>query len=48
MTAMSNYNSIPITRRYYRLTEKGHKTLAKDRNDWREVSNAVTFILEEA
>lgn len=36
------------TRRYYRLTEKGHKTLAKDRNDWREVSKAVTFILEDA
>ncbi|MCC6143153.1 MAG: PadR family transcriptional regulator [Candidatus Hydrogenedentes bacterium] len=36
------------TRRYYRLTEKGHKTLAKDRAEWQEVSAAISLILEGA
>ena len=36
------------TRRYYRLTEDGRKALAKEREKWREVSTAVTLILEEA
>ncbi|PCJ51655.1 MAG: PadR family transcriptional regulator [Candidatus Hydrogenedentota bacterium] len=35
-------------RRYYRLTEKGRKVLSKEREEWREVSNAVTLILEDA
>ena len=35
-------------RRYYRITESGHGMLAKDRAEWRELSRAVTFILEEA
>jgi len=34
-------------RRYYRLTEKGHKTLDKDRAEWLKVSSAVSFILED-
>jgi PadR family transcriptional regulator len=36
------------TRRYYRLTEKGRKVLSRERDEWREVSNAVTLILEDA
>jgi PadR family transcriptional regulator len=35
-------------RRYYRITESGRGMLAKDRAEWRELSRAVTFILEEA
>jgi transcriptional regulator len=35
-------------RRYYRITESGRKTLAKDRAEWRELSRAVTTILGEA
>ncbi len=35
-------------RRYYRLTERGRKALAKEREEWRKLSNAVTLILEEA
>jgi PadR family transcriptional regulator, regulatory protein PadR len=35
-------------RRYYRITEAGHGILAKDRAEWRELSHAVTMILEEA
>jgi PadR family transcriptional regulator, regulatory protein PadR len=35
-------------RRYYRITASGHKTLAKDRAEWRELSQAVTIILGEA
>jgi transcriptional regulator len=36
------------TRRYYRLTEKGHRTLEKEREEWKQVSKAVSFILEDA
>jgi len=35
-------------RRYYRITATGRKTLAKDRDEWREISRAVTIILGEA
>ena len=35
-------------RRYYRITQSGHATLAKDRSEWRELSRAVTLILGEA
>jgi PadR family transcriptional regulator PadR len=35
-------------RRYYRITEVGFGTLAKDRGEWRELSRAVTMILGEA
>lgn len=35
-------------RRYYRITESGRAVLAKDRTEWRELSQAVTFILGEA
>jgi PadR family transcriptional regulator PadR len=36
------------SRRYYRITEAGRGTLAKDRAEWRELSRAVSMILEEA
>jgi PadR family transcriptional regulator len=36
------------SRRYYRITEPGLGMLAKDRQEWREMSRAVTMILEEA
>jgi len=35
-------------RRYYKLTERGTKVLAKERKEWRQVSAAVTLILEGA
>jgi PadR family transcriptional regulator PadR len=35
-------------RRYYRISDQGRKVLAKDRAAWRELSQAVTLILEEA
>jgi transcriptional regulator len=35
-------------RRYYRITDSGRGTLAKDRAEWRELSKAVTMILGEA
>jgi transcriptional regulator len=35
-------------RRYYRISEAGRGALAKDRAQWRELSRAVTLILEEA
>ena len=35
-------------RRYYRITEQGRGTLAKDRAEWRNLSRAVTLILGEA
>jgi transcriptional regulator len=35
-------------RRYYRITESGRGTLAKDRAEWRQLSRAVTVILGEA
>lgn len=36
------------SRRYYRITKSGRATLAKDRAEWRELSRAVSLILEEA
>jgi len=33
-------------RRYYKLTEDGKKVLAKERAAWRELSRAVTIVLE--
>ncbi len=36
------------TRRYYRLTERGKKALAKERREWRRLSAAIALILEEA
>jgi transcriptional regulator len=35
-------------RRYYRLTERGHKTLAKEQKEWQELSSAISVILEGA
>ena len=35
-------------RRYYRITKSGRAMLAKDRAEWRELSRAVTTILEGA
>jgi transcriptional regulator len=35
-------------RRYYRITKSGRGTLAKDRAEWRELSQAVTMILGKA
>lgn len=35
-------------RRYYRITKSGRAALAKDRAEWRELSRAVTVILEGA
>ena len=35
-------------RRYYRITKSGRAVLAKDRAEWRELSRAVTVILEGA
>jgi len=35
-------------RRYYRITKSGRAMLAKDRAEWRELSRAVTIILEGA
>ncbi len=35
-------------RRYYRVTESGRAILAKDRAEWRKLSQAVTLILGEA
>src|SRR5882724_6838889 len=36
------------TRRYYRITESGRKTLVKDRAEWRDLSRAMATILGEA
>ena len=36
------------TRRYYRITQSGHKALNKDRAEWRQLSRAVSIILGEA
>lgn len=36
------------TRRYYRLTEDGHKRLAKEREEWSQYAAAVNLILKEA
>jgi transcriptional regulator len=35
-------------RRYYRITRSGRGILAKDRAEWRKLSQAVTTILGEA
>ena len=35
-------------RRYYRITKTGRAILAKDRAEWRELSRAVSVILERA
>src|SRR5271168_1146449 len=35
-------------RRYYRITKSGRAMLEKDRAEWRELSRAVTTILEGA
>jgi PadR family transcriptional regulator PadR len=35
-------------RRYYRITKSGRTALAKDRAEWRQLSQAVTLILGEA
>jgi PadR family transcriptional regulator PadR len=35
-------------RRYYRITRTGRRMLARDRTEWREVSRAITLILEGA
>jgi len=35
-------------RRYYRITKSGRAILAKDRAEWRALSQAVTVILGEA
>jgi len=36
------------TRRYYRLTQKGKKVLAKEREEWKALAGAVTVFLEQA
>lgn len=36
------------TRRYYRITKAGRAVLSKDRIEWRQLSRAVTIILDEA
>ncbi|HWT66857.1 MAG TPA: PadR family transcriptional regulator [Terracidiphilus sp.] len=36
------------TRRSYRITRAGRGVLARDRNEWRELSQAVNAILGEA
>jgi transcriptional regulator len=33
-------------RRYYKLTEEGHKALQKDRQEWKQLSGAISLILE--
>ncbi|HVU37138.1 MAG TPA: PadR family transcriptional regulator [Opitutales bacterium] len=35
-------------RRYYKLTEKGKKALAKERQEWLAVSGAINLMLKEA
>jgi PadR family transcriptional regulator, regulatory protein PadR len=35
-------------RRYYRISEAGHRALVKDRAEWRKFSQAVTLILKSA
>jgi transcriptional regulator len=34
--------------RYYKLTEKGRKVLARERREWVQFSGAITGILQEA
>jgi len=47
---IESYDSVEKgrTRRYYRITGAGKTMLAKDREHWRELSQAVTMILGEA
>ena len=47
---VDSYDSVERgrTRRYYRITGAGRTMLAKDREHWRELSQAVTMILGEA
>ena len=47
---VESYDSVEKgrTRRYYRITGTGRTMLAKDREHWRELSQAVTMILGEA
>jgi transcriptional regulator len=35
-------------RRYYRITSKGRRALSRDRDEWRQLSKAVSVILGEA
>jgi transcriptional regulator len=35
-------------RRYYKLTEKGRKSLVQEREEWRQFSSAINGILQEA
>ena len=35
-------------RRYYRISQAGHRALLKDRAEWRKFSHAVTLILKSA
>jgi transcriptional regulator len=35
------------TRKYYRITQDGHKALAEEQPQWRTWSNAINLILEE-
>ncbi len=36
------------TRRYYRIRQEGHGALKKGRQEWREISSAVSLLLGEA
>ena len=47
---VESYESVESgrTRRYYRITQSGHKALNKDRAEWRQLSRAVSIILGEA
>jgi transcriptional regulator len=36
------------TRCYYKLTEKGKRSLAKEKQEWERVSSAITLLFEEA
>jgi PadR family transcriptional regulator PadR len=47
---IESYDSVEKgrTRRYYRITGAGRTMLTKDREHWRELSQAVTMILGEA
>jgi transcriptional regulator len=47
---IESYDSVEKgrTRRYYHITGAGRTMLAKDREHWRELSQAVTMILGEA
>ena len=36
------------TRCYYKLTDKGKKALAREKEEWQQFSGAISFILQEA